>query len=156
MKSTSLFLAGAAAMALAGSAASARSGLATRYGPMSLFGGYSDKMIEPGVWRVSARSNGPAGAGFGESMAAYRAAEILSAHGFPFIQLLDARGDATVLGRRGDLFQRRLNEHVVLIVRGAYSSAAPADCRAKDPTACITVSTADLMARMRQQLHIGE
>ena len=153
---TALMIAGATALALSASAASARSGLATRYGPMSLFGGYSDKMIEPGVWRVSARSNGPAGAGFGESMAAYRAAEILSAQGFPYIQVLDAKGDATVLGRRGDAFQRRLNEHVVLIVRGAYSSAAPADCRAKPPASCVTVSTADLMARMRPQLHIGE
>lgn len=145
----------AAATAALGSAASARSGLATKYGPMGLFGGYSDKQVEPGVWRVSARSNGPAGEGFGSNMAIYRAAEILSAQGFSFVQVIDAKGDMTVLGRRGEI-QRPLNEHVVLTVRGAYSAQPPADCRAKEPSACITLPTADVMTRLRPLLYIGQ
>jgi len=146
----------AAAVALSGSAVSARSGLATRYGPMGLFGGYSDRQVEPGVWRVSARSNGPAGEGFGRNMAIYRAAEILSAQGFSFVQVIDAKGDATMLGRRTDAFQRPLNEHVVLTVRGAYSAQPPADCRAKVQTACITLPAADVMTRLRPLLYIGQ
>src|SRR5690242_2186335 len=148
MKLSSTIIA-VAALGAASSAASARSGLATRYGPMSLFGGYSDKMIEPGVWRVSARSNGPAGSGFGRNMAVYRAAEILSAQGFSYVQVIDGKGDMTVLGRRGDAFQRPLNEHVVLTVRGAYSPQPPADCRAKEPQACITYSAASAMTQLR-------
>jgi hypothetical protein len=146
----------AAAMAMSGSVASARSGLATKYGPMSLFGGYSDKQVEPGVWRVSARSNGPAGEGFGRNMAAYRAAEILSAQGFPFVQVIDQKGDMTVLGRRGDTFQRPLNEHIVLTVRGAYSAEPPADCRARQPEACLTLSVAQVMTQLRPLLYIGQ
>jgi hypothetical protein len=146
----------AAAAAISGSAVSARSGLATKYGPMGLFGGYSDKMVEPGVWRVSARSNGPAGEGFGSKMAIYRAAEILSAQGFSFVQVIDAKGDMTVLGRRGEAFQRPLNEHVVLTVRGAYSPQPPADCRAKVQSACITLPAADVMTRLRPLLYIGQ
>ena len=123
---------------------------------MSLFGGYSDKQVEAGVWRVSARSNGPAGAGFAGNMAAYRAAEILYAQGFAYVQILDAKGDATMLGRRTDTFQRQLNEHVVLTVRGAASPAPPADCRAKDRQACATYSIATVMTRLRPLLYIGQ
>lgn len=155
MKLRSLIMV-AAALAACGSAASARSGLATKYGPMSLFGGYSDKQVEPGVWRVSARSNGPAGEGFARSMVAYRAAEILSAQGFSYVQVLDQKGDMTVLGRRGDAFQRPLNEHVVVTVRGAYSPAPPADCRAKEPRSCITYSAAGVMTQLRPLLDIGQ
>jgi hypothetical protein len=155
MKLRSLILVAAAAAA-SGSVVSARSGLATRYGPMSLFGGYSNKQLEAGVWRVSARSNGPAGAGFAGNMAAYRAAEILYAQGFAYVQILDAKGDATMLGRRTDTFQRQLNEHVVLTVRGAASPAPPADCRAKDRQACATYSIATVMTRLRPLLYMGQ
>lgn len=146
----------AAAMAASSSAASARSGLATKYGPMSLFGGYSDKQVEPGVWRVSARSNGPAGEGFAANMVAYRAAEILSAQGFSYVQVLDAKGDMTVLGRRTDTFRRPLNEHVVIVVRGASSPAPPTDCRAKTPDACVTFSAGGVMSQLRPLLYIGQ
>ena len=146
----------AAALGALSSASSARSGLATKYGHMSLFGGYSDKEIEPGVWRVSARSNGPAGPGFGRNMAVYRAAEILSAQGFSYVQVIDGKGDATMLGQRRDTFQRQLNEHVVLTVRGAYSPQPPADCRAKDASVCRTFSAARVMSELRPLLAIGE
>jgi hypothetical protein len=146
----------AAAMAAWSSAASARSGLASRYGPMSLFGGYSDKQVEAGVWRVSARSNGPAGEHFARNMAAYRAAEILAAQGFAYVQVLDQKGDMTVLGRRGDAYQRPLNEHVVLTVRGAYSPVQATDCRAKEARACVTYSAAGVMTQLRPLLDIGQ
>ena len=55
----------AASVLLAASGAGARSALATGYRPMSLFGGYSENEIEPGVWRVTGTANGPAGQGFG-------------------------------------------------------------------------------------------
>jgi hypothetical protein len=152
---TGLLIVLAAALAASGSASSARSGLATHYGHMTLFGGYSDKQVEAGVWRVSARSNGPAGRHFAGNMAAYRAAEILSAQGFTYIQVLDAKGDMTVLGQRGDTFQRALNEHAVLTVRGAYSPAPPADCRAKQQQACATYSAAQIMTQLRPLLDIG-
>ena len=155
MKLRSLILVAVVAAASA-SVASARSGLATRYGPMGLFGGYSDRQVEVGVWRVSARSNGPAGEGFARHMAAYRAAEILSAQGFNYVQVIDAKGDATMMGERTGAYQRQIGEHVVLTVRGATSSAPPADCRAKHPEACATYSVAMAMTQLRPLLYIGQ
>lgn len=52
----------------------ARPGTATKYRPANLFGGYEEKEIEPGIWKVKARSNGIAEPGFARNMAAYRAA----------------------------------------------------------------------------------
>jgi len=152
---TALLIATAAVVAVCGSAVSARSGLATKYGRMSLFGGYSEKQVEPGVWRVSGHSNGPAGRGFGQSMAAYRAAEILSAQGFTYVQILDAKGREESVG----LSRSSMNfsgEHMTLTVRGAYSPEAPADCRTKVPRSCFTVATSTVMTRLRPMLHIGE
>jgi hypothetical protein len=81
-------IAALAALSLTACAGGGRSALATTYGKMHLFGGYSDEEIEPGVWKVTGAGNGPAGPGFGRNVALYRAAEIVKAHGFSHIQVL--------------------------------------------------------------------
>ena len=48
----------AAAMAVAVATAMALAGCATSYGKMTLSGGYQDKQLEPGVWRVGFYGNG--------------------------------------------------------------------------------------------------
>ena len=88
----------AATVVLAGCASSGRPGTATKYRPSYIFGGYSEKEIEPGIWRVAGRSNGIAERGFGRNMAAYRAAELLAAQGFPHVQILDQKGKETSVG----------------------------------------------------------
>jgi hypothetical protein len=153
MKSRFLIvLAGSAALA---SGASARPGTATKYRPMYIFGGYSEKQIEPGIWRVTGRSNGIAEIGFGRNMAMYRAAEILSAHGFAYVQVVDQKGKIHSVGLdRYNLHPA--GENLIMTVRGANSPEPPADCRAKKPEACGTYPVAATITRLRPLLHIGE
>lgn len=153
MKSHLLIFAAAAAVLAIG--AEARPGTATKYRPFYIFGGYSEKQIEPGVWKVSGRSNGIAEIGFGRNMAAYRAAEILSAQGFTYVQVLDQKGHIQSVGLdRNSL--RPAGENLTMIVRGANAAGTPADCRAKKPEACGSYPIAETMARLRPSLHIGE
>jgi len=121
---------------------------ATHYRPAGLLGGYSERIVEPGVWRVSGSSNGIAEMGFGRNMAMYRAAELVKAAGFSHMQILDQRGRATMMN------QRQIGESMELVVRGANDAAAPVDCRARQPQLCFTAPVDEVMASLRPSLHI--
>ena len=123
---------------------------ATHYGPAGLFGGYGERIVEPGVWRVNARSNGVAQAGFGRNMAMHRAAELVKAAGFSHMQILDQRGRATMMN------QRQIGESMELLVRGANDPAPPADCRARQPEHCFTAPVDTVLASLRPLLHIDQ
>lgn len=138
----------------AGSQPSARPGTATKYRPSYIFGGYSEKQIEPGIWLVKARSNGIAESGFGRNMAAYRAAELLKAQGFSHMQILKQYGKQSFFGTGGGAATNSAGEFLNLTVRGAHNPSAPADCRDKLPTSCTTLAIDPLMARLRPLLHI--
>jgi hypothetical protein len=138
----------------AGSQPGARPGTATKYRPSYIFGGYSEKQIEPGIWLVKARSNGIAAAGFGRNMAAYRAAELLKAQGFTYMQILKQQGKAQFFSVGGGVPTNSAGEFLNLTVRGAHGPAAPADCRDKLPSSCMTLAIDPLMARLRPSLHI--
>jgi hypothetical protein len=149
---TTLAAAAAAAFALAGCASGgARSGLATTYGPMHLFGGYSDKQIAPDVWQVTGAGNGPAGEGFGRNVAAYRAAEIVKAHGFTHLQILDQHGKGHRIGVRGGSMSFA-GERMTLTVRGTNDPSAPLACRAKLPRACMTLRSDTVLAALGPSL----
>ena len=136
---------------LAACSTSGRPGLATKYRPMNIFGGYSEKLIEPGLWKVSGGSNGMAEVGFGRDVAAYRAAEIIKAAGFSHMQIVDQRG-ATRTVSVGGGGGRPAGENLDLWVRGTNDPAAPLDCRAKNAASCATIDVADLMMRLRPRL----
>ena len=139
------------AASLAGGAFSSTFGrLATRYRKANLFGGYSDAEIEPGLWRVRARSNGPAGVGFARNMAAYRAAEILQQRGFSTMQIVNQRGQATTTRSGGS--EQQIGETMTLWVSGVAPDAVPAPCRAKATTACFTLPIAQTLERIRPLL----
>ena len=140
-----------ASVLLAASGAGARSALATGYRPMSLFGGYSEKEIEPGVWRVTGTANGPAGQGFGRDMAIYRAAELLSARGFAYVQVIDQHGKETMRTGSG----QHVREFLKVTVRGAQGPEAPGDCRSKVVRACFTFPAAVMMARLAPNLGLA-
>ena len=148
-----ILLAGLMAASL--TACAGRPFTATTYRPQGLLGGYSEKEIEPGIWKVTGNSNGIAEMGFGRNMAAYRAAELMASKGFTHVQILDQKGSARSVGYGGGSMSHA-GETMVLTVRGANSPASPTDCRAKNPSACITVEAASVMASLGPQLHIGE
>ena len=143
--------AAAAALLLAGCSGTSRPFTATTYGPMHLFGGYSDQEVEPGLWKVTGVGNGPAGEGFGRNVAAYRAAEIVKAHGFTHLQILDQKGKVHMVGLRGSSMSYA-GETMVLTVRGTNDPAAPLACRAKKPEACMTLAADAVMARIGPSL----
>ena len=122
----------------------ARPGTATTYGPSALFGGYSEKMIEPGVWKITGRSNGIAERGFGRNMAVYRAAELMKGAGFSHFQVLDQKGHTTLIGYGSPT--NYAGESLTLTVRGINDPAAPLACRAKQPIACATLNVDTVMA----------
>jgi hypothetical protein len=142
----SIILALAAAALLAGCAG--RPGTATKYRPSYIFGGYSDKLVEPGVWKVTGRSNGIAESGFGRNMAAYRAAEIVKAAGFTHMQIIEQKGRVSTINGSS------AGEFLTLTVRGANDPAPPADCREKRPDQCFTLNVAEVMSRLRPLMHI--
>jgi hypothetical protein len=141
-----LILALASASLVAG--CSGGSGLATKYRSTYLLGGYSDKIVEPGMWKVTGRSNGVSRSGFGRDMAAYRAAEIVKAAGFSHMQVIAQKGkSSTVNGSSA-------GEFLTLTVRGVNDPSPPSDCREKQPGQCFTLAVDDVMARLRPMLGI--
>ncbi|WP_076068722.1 hypothetical protein [Sphingomonas montana] len=137
-----------AVLSLAGAAHSGLLGrVSTQYRKANLLGGYSDKQVEPGVWRVKARSNGPAGPGFARNMVAYRAADILRAQGFTHMQVIDQSGSAQSMRSGG-----QIGEVMTLWVSGAMTDAVPPMCRAKDSGLCFTVPIARTLDRIRPLL----
>lgn len=139
-----------AAGLLAAGCAGGRPVTATTYGPMGLLGGYSDKVVEPGTWRVTGNSNGIAHQGFGRNMAVYRAAEIVKAAGFSHFQVLDQKGSSRMIGYgRPTSFA---GETLTLTVRGVNDPAEPLACRAKQPAACMTLGADEIIAQLGPQL----
>ncbi len=138
------------------SSCSAPAATATKYRPAYIFGGYSEKEIEPGVWRVTGRSNGVAESGFGRNMAAYRAAELLKGKGFSHMQVIDQKGKERYFGVGGAPATSRAGEFLTLTVRGANGPAPPSDCRAKRPDQCFTLDIDVVMARLRPLLRIDQ
>ena len=141
----------AAALLLAG-CSGGRPVTATTYGPMALLGGYSEKEVEPGLWRVTGRSNGIAGQGFGRDMAVYRAAELMKARGFSHFQIVDQKGKITMMGRVGGAATNYVGEFLTVTVRGASDPRAALACRAKLASACGTLSTDEIMGRLGPRL----
>ena len=114
------------------------------YGPMSKQGGYQEDEVEPGVWRILARSNGKAGAGYARNMAEYRAGELLTARGFSHVQMLIQIGRWELGEDFGGGERRVLSDQMAVTVRGAHDGSPPSDCRTSNPSACYT-ERADLM-----------
>lgn len=141
-----IILALASAALLAGCAG--RPGTATKYRSSYIFGGYSDKQIEPGLWKVTGRSNGIAESGFGRNMAAYRAAEIVKAAGFSHMQIIEQKGKVSTINGSS------AGEYMTLTVRGANDPAPPTDCREKQPDQCFTWAVDEVLARLRPLMHI--
>jgi len=147
--------AAAAAVLLLAEPAAARPGTATTYGPMHLFGGYSEKEIEPGVWKITGRSNGIAEPGFGRNMAVYRAAELMREKGFSFVQILNQKGKEQSFGI-GGASMRYAGESLTVTVRGTNDPAETLDCRAKKPEACMTLPVDRIIAMIGPQLTFRE
>lgn len=124
------------------------------YGPMTARGGYQEQEIEPGVWRVIARSGGQAGPGYARNMADYRAAEMLKARGFTWVQILKELPQWDVSEDLGGGRRRVIREEMELTVRGAYDPSPPTDCRQTGVNRCFTFTPDMMMNRAREGLRL--
>ena len=122
------------------------------YGPMTARGGYQEEEIEPGVWRVFARSGGEAGPGYARDMAEYRAAEMLQARGFSWVQILKEFPRSELSEDLGGGRRRVIGEDMELTVRGAYDPSKPTDCRQTGGLRCWTFSPDLMMKQARKHL----
>jgi len=122
------------------------------YGPMSRSGGYQEEEVEPGVWRILARSNGKAGAGYARNMAEYRAAEFLKSRGFSHVQILAEIGRWELSKDNGGGERRVISDQMAVTVRGAHDGSPPPDCRTDVLSSCYTQETDAMMAGTRPAL----
>lgn len=122
------------------------------YGPMTSRGGYQEEEIEPGVWQVFARSGGEAGPGYARSMAEYRAAEMLKARGFSWVQILKEYPTTELSEDLGGGRRRVLSEDVKLTVRGAHEYGKPTDCRETGGLRCWSFTPDLMMKQARKRL----
>jgi len=116
----------------------------TGYGRMSLLGGYSDKQIEPGLWRVSATTNGYSGESSAFDMALYRAAEIARDAGFPYFQVVRSDfGVLPVIAGNTMSFSGG-GQNARLRIRGAREANAPLACEV-EASACRAYSVEEVL-----------
>ena len=124
------------------------------YGPMTARGGYQEEEIEPGVWRVLARSGGEAGPDYAWNMADYRAAEILKARGFSWVQKLKELPHWELSEELGGGRRRVISEDMELTVRGAHDPSVPTDCRQTGINRCFTFTPDLMMKQARKRLKL--
>ena len=124
----------------------------TPYGPMSIQGGYHEEEVEPGLWRILARSSSKAGTGYARNMAEYRAGELLKARGFSHVQMLAQIGRWELGADLGRGERRVVGDQMALTVRGAHDGSPPSDCRTSNRSACYTERTDTMMDGARPYL----
>lgn len=133
------------------SACAGRPFIATKYRPEGMLGGYAETQVSAGIWQVTGRSIGIAERGFGRNMAAYRAAELMKARGFSYLQILDQDGKATQFSMGGGSMY---DSGETMTLRSANDAAAPTDCRSANPNFCSTLAIEPLMAKLAPSLYI--
>jgi hypothetical protein len=132
-------------IAVAPTPVAARSGLATKYKPAGIKGGYKDKLISPNMWEISAAANGFSERDLAQNMAIFRAAEVVQNAGFTHIQIINQKGKTREFASIGGFAGANLK----LTVIGANSADPPSECKAKNPEACYTVSVEEIFVRVR-------
>lgn len=123
---------------------------------MSARGGYQEVEVEPGVWRILARSIGKDDAGYARNMAEYRAGELLKAQGFSHVQMLVQNG-RWELGKQFGRGRRRVHSsEMEVIVRGAHDRSPPPECHEANTHSCYTQSAESMMAGARPKIEFPE
>jgi hypothetical protein len=118
----------------------------TSYGPRGMVGGYSDKKLADDTWEVTFVSNYRSAEGYALSAALYRSAELASAAGFPYFQIVRFKGSTTRVGMRGS--ESYAGQTIELKVHGATSPDVELVCEHEDSRKCRTLSTERILREM--------
>jgi hypothetical protein len=117
-------------------------------------GGFSDKEVSPGVWRVSfALSALQGGHPAAVARAHYRAAEIVKQHGFTHMRILNAKGFELGLTVGTTTTFDGGPGYAQLTVRGAAGADDVEGCLARDTSRCVTLAVDEVLAKWGPQAH---
>lgn len=119
----------------------------TAYGPVTGLGGYSGRQIAEDTWEVTFRSNARSDEGYALTAALYRSAELASAAGFPYIQIVRFRGTTTRVGTRGS-YGSYAGQTINLKVRGVHSPDTGLVCENEGGRDCRTLVTATVLREL--------
>ena len=140
---------------LAAAGLAALVGCATTYrrSPLGLGDGYRERLLAPGLWRVTGSANGFSRPGLGIDIALYRAAELAGAAGFAYFQILDGDYDAgTITSSAFGGGATYAGDRQTLKIRAVHDARAPLACEARDPGRCRTLSVAEVRAQIGARL----
>lgn len=132
---------------LAAAAALALSACATSYGRSGLFGGYSEKQVEPGVWRITATTNGFSGQYSSMTMAIYRAAELARDAGFPYFQVVRSNFRVLPLVTQYTYSSSGGGEKARLRIRFSRNANPPLLCEMED-NSCKTYAVEEVLREL--------
>jgi hypothetical protein len=128
-------------------------GCATGYGHSGLLGGYSDEQVEPGLWRVRARTNGFSGATSAFNMALYRAAELARDAGYPYFQIVQSNFGVLPLVAGNFIYSSGGGQTARFRIRGARSADAPIACEMVDSRGCHTFPVEEVLRQIGPELN---
>ena len=120
---------------------------ATTYGRGGLLGGYSDKQIEPGLWRVRATTNGYSREYSALAMALYRSAELSRDAGFDHFQVVRSNHHLLGLVAGGTWYSSGGGENAMLRIRGTHDANAPIACETERSN-CRTYSVQEVLVQI--------
>ena len=107
-------------------------------------GGYRDRVLGQGLWRVTASSDASSGFGFAAKMAVYRSAELAKAAGYSHIQILKHK----VMIRQSRPDYRMIGQSAELKVRGVHSPSQPLACEMKPGSRCMVYAADDILTKL--------
>jgi hypothetical protein len=118
------------------------------YQPKTFWGGYKEKQVRPGVWRITASYNAASGGGSAAAAAVnYRAAELMKAKGFAYLRVLKSGGFAlgTQTGPIPTYGDGPGYAHIT--VRGATGPEDVAGCETRAKNRCETLAIEAVLKR---------
>lgn len=123
------------------------------YQPKTFWGGYKEKEIRPGVWRITASYNAISGGGDAAAAAVnYRAAELMKAKGFAYMRVLKSGGFS--LGTQTGPMPTHGDGpgYAHITVRGADGAGDVAGCDTRAKDRCVTLEVDAVLRRWAGRL----
>ena len=119
---------------------------------LGMAGGYSDKKVGEGHWKVVFGTNAYAARGYALNAALYRSAELARGGGYPFFQIVKSNmvvGSFSVgYGYAAPGGGHYGGEGVYLTVRGVRGREAELACENPDGRGCITLDTEETLREL--------
>lgn len=117
---------------------------------LGMFGGYGDRQIGEGAWKVKFGTNGYTPRGYALKAAIYRSAELAQRAGYPYFQIVESNltRNVMVMGNTPPEYGSFIGEGVHLTIRGARTEDAELKCENANGRGCMTLSTEEALREL--------